>query len=234
MRKWQAGLGFIVFFFTLLQCPLCNAFISIDKPETRIVLTAALINHKYYERKKEYINAISILNRFGYNNLYIIESVRSHKTFLDDYCENVIYTNSNNFNLQNKGVNEGNAIVKSLDKLDCKDEDIVVKLTGRYYFISDSFLKTIQSNPSIDVFAKLFLDGQVFTGCFAMRYKYFKEMFSQFDYEKMEREMISIEIEVANYIRSIAKEKNARVMYLDNLDIVANVFGVGNCELLRM
>lgn len=211
-----------------------NSILDELKKETHIVLTAALIDNQYESRKEEYIKALTTLRNYGFKNPHIIESICAGKTFLNDYSENVIYPNVNNFRLRNKGVNEVVSILNSLDKLHFNDEDMIVKITGRYYFISDHFLKTVESHPSIDVFAKLSPDGQVYTGCFAMRYKYFKELFRQIDVKKMEREGINVETEVANYIQKIAQPQNVRVMYLDRLDLVANIFGNGCRELVRL
>lgn len=211
-----------------------EAFLDDLNRDVKIVITAALIETQFEKRKSEYIETISILNKYGFKNPYIIESISSGKTFLDDYSENVIYPNVNNFHLRNKGVNEGVSIANSLDRLNFHEEDIVVKITGRYHFISVSFLKTIESNPSIDVFVKLAPDGQVYTGCFAMRYKYFRELFHQIDYKKMETEMINLETEVANYIQLISKTQNAQIMHVDRLGIIASIFGDGSRETIEL
>ncbi len=111
---------------------------------------------------------------------------------------------------------------------------MIVKITGRYAFTSDQFLKIIKDHPAIDAFVKLAPDGQAYTFCYAMRSKYFKEMLDQLDYEKMEREMINIEQEVANYIQKIIKTKNAQVLFLDKLGVIANIFGNGQRVQLEL
>lgn len=203
--------------------------------KVHIICTAALIDDDYEIRKNEYLTSLEILRNYGYHNPYIIESINENPpTFLNDYSKNVLYPNVNNPNLRNKGVNEAKSIAESFKRLSFHDDDMIIKITGRYFFKSDKFLKIVEEHPNIDAFVKLAPDGQVYTGCFAMRYKYFKEMLNYFDYEKMEREMINIEQEVADYIQRITKPKKVQVMHVAELGIVANIFGTNHREKIEL
>ena len=55
-----------------------------------------------------------------------------------------------------------------------------------------------------------------------MRYKLFKEMLEGLSLEKMEEQMIDIEIEVANFAQKLVA-RGAHVMYLENLGMTANL-----------
>lgn len=205
-----------------------SKFINILTREVKILYTAALIDFDYKSRKQEYIKTLNILRDYGYSEPYIVEAIkRGPLTFLNDYSCNVIYSNVNNPGLGNKGVNEAKSIKEAFKKINFNDNDMIVKITGRYYFTSNEFLKTVEDHPSIDAFVTTDSSGQVFTGCFALRYKFFKEMLDQLDYAKMEREMINIEQEVAWYLKKISRAQNVHVMYLDKLNIVAPIFGNG-------
>lgn len=202
-------------------------FINNLTREVKILYTVALIDFDYESRRQEYINTLNILRDYGYPEPYIVEAIKpGPHTFLNKYSNNVIYSNVNNPSLGNKGVNEAKSIKEAFKKIKFNDNDMIVKITGRYYFTSDEFLKTIEDHPSIDAFVTTDSSGQVFTGCFALRFKFFRDLIDQLDYEKMEREMINIEQEVAWYLKRIINEQSAHVMYLNCINVVAN--GLGN------
>lgn len=200
--------------------------------EIYVLGTAALINNQFENRKHEYINAINIVAKFGYQP-YIVENCAAAPTFLDTLPANILYSHSNNNHLRNKGINEAVAILAALDHFKFDDDAIIVKFTARYPFGSNSFLRLIENNPNIDAFVKVnnaysFLHrGDVFTGCFAMRCNYLKQMLNSLDFNYMERNWINIETEVANFVKKMATE-GARVMYVDKIDISARVAGYNN------
>lgn len=199
--------------------------------EIRILFTAALIDLNFDERKKEYIKTLEVLDSYGYTNCYIVEAIKSDgPTFLEKHSQNVIYSNVNNSSLRNKGVNEAQSIKKALNQFKFDDNDMIIKITGRYFFTSDTFLIKVKNSPEFDAFFKTGAGEQIFTGCFALRYKYFKEFIYQLDLEVMESNMINIEWKLAQYIESL-KTKNIKIMKLDQLDITANIFGNGNSAL---
>ncbi len=206
-----------------------KTFINNLTRNIHVVCTAALINSDFENRKQEYIKTLKILDEYGYSNPYIFEAVQPFgPTFLNDYSSHVIYPNVNNPSLRNKGVNEARLLAASLTNLPFQDNDIIIKITGRYFFTSNAFLKIVEDNPTIDAFVKKAPDGQIYTGCYAMRYKFFKEMLGQLNLTQMEQEMRNIEQEVATYLKKIIETQNAKIMYLDTLDLTATIFGEGN------
>ena len=62
------------------------------------------------------------------------------------------YTNNNQTRYFHKGVNELLDIKFIIDKYNIQDEDIIIKLTGRYYLTNDTFFKLVIENPYIDIF----------------------------------------------------------------------------------
>jgi len=209
-----------------------NYFASIKElkslPLPKIIYTAALINDKYEMRKDEYIRGIKTLDIYGYKP-YIVESCKEPGvTFFDSYSPYVFYAYTNNATLKNKGVNECMSLIAAFKHYNFDDNDMIIKLTGRYYFNSDKFFKAIQDNPNVDAFATRtpWNYDAVCTGCFALRYKYFKEMLSEFDYAKMEQGPIDVEDMVGLYLKKI-NLNGVKVLYLDSLDLTANVFCTG-------
>lgn len=85
------------------------------------------------------------------------------------------------------------------------DDDMILKVTGRYMFIDDSFLRFIASHIEYDAFIKdVGHQGRMedaFTGCFAMKYKYFIEFLRGLDLQNMEQKSIAIKWLLADYAR---------------------------------
>ncbi len=129
-----------------------------NKPKVYFIVTTCLLQENFEIRKKEYIDSINTLIQevSKYNNLetfiYIVENNGSRYTFLNDFSLNnknvkVIYTNHNQIATPNKGLKELLDFFFILQE--CKEidnNDIVVKLTGRYRFGEDSTFLNILYN----------------------------------------------------------------------------------------
>ncbi len=189
----------------------------------RIIYTAALIPTHIEARKKEYIRSLKILKKFNIP-IYIVEACKKNgPTFLENYCKNIFYAQSNNVFLKNKGVNEVSTLLEAINHFNFSDEDILIKLTGRYHFKSKLFINTIQDNSHYDAFVKLDPYGQVFTGCFAIKVKYLKKMLLQLDLVKLEKKMINIERAVADFLY----ENKISTLLVEKLDVMVRVYGTG-------
>jgi hypothetical protein len=239
-RLWQKLDNVFLFDFGSLMDALCGwntrawielsnfdaaSFIAALRRDIRVVCTAALIDQQYEERKKEYVQSLNTLASYGYIP-YIVESCsKQGKSFLNSHSPHVLYTRTNNTALCNKGVNEALSVVAACNSLPFKDDDIIIKLTGRYQLNSDALFKVIKKNPHIDAFIKVDAHGQVFTGCFALSYAHFKKAYATLNTTRMEHDMINIEHEIAQYIRTHIPA--AKIMYLDSLDVTAAIFGTG-------
>ncbi len=217
-----------------------KAHIHVDMPKLlklmkrniRVVCTAAIIPRRYEQRKNQYIRSIQTLEGHGYSP-YVVESCVAGPTFLDEYCNNVCYTLSNNAYLKNKGVNESVSLLMALQKWNFNDDDIILKLTGRYVLQFDKLLRLLEEADDVAAVAKFEqMDrSSVLTGCFAMRYDLMKQMYASYDYEKLEKEMICIEHEVGPYLEQLEKE-GFKLIRLGLLGIEANVFGGGGSDKL--
>ena len=75
---------------------------------------------------------------------------------MDALPSDIQYTNNNQTRYFHKGVNELLDIKFIIDKYNIQDEDIIIKLTGRYYLTTDTFFKLVIENPNCDVFIKFF------------------------------------------------------------------------------
>lgn len=200
------------------------------KRKIKVLCTAAIIPIKEEERKQQYSKALHRVIEFGYRP-YIVESCVSGPSYFDGMSSTVFYSLSNNPALRNKGVNEFVSMIKAFQHWDFDDEDMIIKLTGRYYFMSDSFIRFIEDAEDVDAAAKFVtvpagptkgVDA-VLTGCFAMKCGEFKKMLNHFDYDWLEREMICVEHVVGPYLNVLA-QKGFRVSRRDRLDLEANMF----------
>lgn len=193
------------------------------EPGIKILCTSALIPFKFEERKEEYIKSLKIIESYGFKSqTYIAESgPYTPLSFFEDYCDHVYYSNSNDTSYINKGVNEAKAMIGAFNYFDFDDDDMIVKLTGRYYFNSDDFLQIVKANPEMDAIASYYYGDPkrgINTGCYAIRCKYFKQMLNGLDFKKMEEKLIDIELEAGRFL-----EKMEKVKYLEKTGITANV-----------
>lgn len=206
----------------IFLCLLFQSFAS----DLKILYTAALIPYKFEERKAEYIHSLDVLKLLGYRSqVYITESCLSFPfSFFDAYCDHILYANINDWSLRNKGVNEAKAMLAAFHHFQFDDEDMIVKLTGRYSFDNHQFLRFVESHPEADAIAR-YLHGPgtgIVAGCFAMRARFFKQMLQQLDLIKMEREMIDIEREEEIFLQQMISQR-AKVLYVETLGLTANV-----------
>ena len=205
-----------------------DQFLKLLKQNVKILFTAALIDNQFEMRKKEYIHSLNLLFSFGYKP-YICEARKPEKTFFDEYIDSdhLYYAQSNNDMLKNKGVNEVKLMRAALKHYNFDDDDMIIKLTGRYYLTTDFFIKIIEQNPDIDVIIKKNIFGSTWCGCYAMRCRYLKEMLNSFDLIATEKNMIGVESEITSYLNRKITNNELKVKFIDELHVNASIFGNG-------
>ena len=243
-RLWRKRDNLFLFDFGSLMDALCgwdtrawislsnfdkNQFLKKVSSEIRVISTAALIDEQFEMRKQEYISSCEALHQYGFQP-YLLESCKALQTFLNDYSHNVFYTKTNDRSLKNKGVNEALALRAGMHHYKFESNDIIIKLTGRYHLLNDSFICLIEANPTIDVFVKYNEYKTAFTGCFAMRCNYLKNFLDTIDFETMENKMLGIEYLMTEYIKKI-KQSGAQIMPVQKLSLKANIFGEGKPQM---
>lgn len=159
------------------------------------LLITTSINNRYgfqdaNERKERYLYAISeSLKKLPKEIVpIIIENNGKRETYLDNFYHynkqhvKVYYTDNNKQNFKSKGVNEFLDIKEIIDKYGIEDEDIIIKLTGRYRVLTqDFFIDVIENENNFDAFIKFFGtcslkfdDNDCILGMYAMRTKFIK------------------------------------------------------------
>lgn len=161
-----------------------------------MIITTSLIKEQYELRKQQYIAGInSVLKNIENKDITIIivENNGQRKTFLDDFSFNVLYTNSNLQNI-NKGNKELQDIQTAIKTYNIKDDDLIIKFTGRYLLNDNNkFINLVYENQNdYDCFVRygsymnpIAETKQVkdcVTGLIAMKSKYIKKIkFCNFD-----------------------------------------------------
>ena len=97
------------------------------------------------------------------------------------------------------------------------DDEVIIKQTGRYKFISDLFIKYF--NHSVDVNVLYGENNNCFFGMFAIKFKHLKDFINTLDFEVMENNMISIETLLSQYI----SQKILSVERHNKIDIYSNI-----------
>lgn len=214
----KVSLKMIFIFFTVTG-------INYNFSQTYILCTAALRDLFYGQRKEEYINCFSRCKEFGFEP-YIVEALNpfdSH-TFLNDYSNHVLYMGLHKTDVE-KGIHEARSIIAAIDYFNFKNEDMVIKLTGRYFLDNHSFLKTVQSskNSHINAFVSFKNDLWADTGLFAMRVRDIKKMYNQ-KYRDGNMFLL-IENLLAKYVKLMPKDTT---MNIGDLGLKAVIFGDGS------
>jgi len=155
-----------------------------------LIITTS-INTKYNQlhydhRKNRYINSISnVLNILKTNEKIkpiIVENNGERHTYLNDLGCDIVYTDNNKIQCQHKGVNELLDIQYVINKYNMTDDDYVIKLTGRYKILDDTFFNTVISNvDKYDAFVKFynvcelkFMKNDCVLGLVAIKVKYLR------------------------------------------------------------
>jgi len=191
------------------------------------IIITTCINNKVgiknnIDRQNRYIECINHLLELINNDLnikpIIVENNGLRQTFLDDLKCDVCYTHNNIINYNHKGENELLDIKEVINQYNIKDDDIIIKLTGRYKLLNLNFINLVKNNiNNYDAFVKFFnvcelqykFDDCVL-GLFAIKCKYLKEFKYSF--------LRSPECEFADYVKkNINKNKLIEVeeLYLE-------------------
>ena len=157
------------------------------------ILFTTSINNKdginnYEHRRQRYIESIEHVLKLieSFNNTQIkpiiVENNGIRKTYLDELGCDVLYTENNINKFSHKGVNELLDIKDVIHKYNIKEDDLIIKVTGRYKILDDTFFRCILENiERNDAFVKFFnvcsgeyLQHDCVLGLFAIKCRYLK------------------------------------------------------------
>lgn len=187
-----------------------------------LIITTS-INNRYgsldaTERKERYLYAISESLKHLPEQIkpIIVENNGKRNTYLDVF--NVMYTENNRYQFKSKGINELLDIKEVIKKYNIQDDDIIIKLTGRYRVLSPQFFEyVIENKNNYDAFVKFYgADSLMFDkydcilGCYAIRACFLK-LFNHLTIDNYK----FAEIAFARYVRLCG----ARLKEVEQLDI---------------
>ncbi len=177
------------------------------------------------ERKARYLYAISETLKCLPDSIcpIIVENNGQRETYLDNFTHcgkpvSVIYTTNNTLNFRNKGANELIDIKEVIMRVGISDEDMIIKLTGRYRVISSAFFdEIVVEYNTYDAFIKFFGicsgrfdNNDCVLGLYALRSKYYK-LYNHLSIDNYK----SAEIAFARY----AHLSGARIKEIKKLDM---------------
>ena len=146
----------------------------------------------------------------------IVENNAMDHSYLDTLQVDVLYTSNNNRTYKSKGVNEMLDIKEVITTYGIKDDDIIIKLTGRYRALSSRFFEEVMKNDH-DAFIKFygtcsltFDKYDCILGCYAIRCKFIK-LYNHLSIDNYQ----SAEVAFARYVRLCG----ARFKEVEQLDI---------------
>ena len=172
-------------------------------------------------RQNRYVDSIQNLLNLIKNDVsikpIIVENNGLRKTYLDDLKCEICYTNNNQSNFIHKGGNELLDIKEVINQYNIQDDDIIIKLTGRYKLLNLNFINLVKSNiDTYDAFVKFFnvcskqyMFDDCVLGLFAIKCKYVK----QFNYQYIK----SAECEFAEHVRT--NINNDKLMEIKQMDL---------------
>ena len=168
-------------------------------------------------RKKRYLECINVLLNLVKNDTtikpIIVENNGIRDTYLNELNCDIVYTDNNKIKYSHKGGNELIDIKEVISKYNIKDNDIIIKLTGRYKILNLDFINLVKNNSDIDAFLKFFNvctliyhnnKDDCVLGLFAIKCKYLKS----FEY-KFKR---SPEVEFATYVNKNVTKIGVQIM----------------------
>ena len=117
--------------------------------------------------------------------IVIVENNGKRKTFLDDFGLDVLYTNNNSIKTNNISVKETADVKDCIKYYNICDDELIVKITGRYILLDDSniikILQVITNNNKPHMIMKFSsVEGKivrmVISGCFGLLCSYMKNI----------------------------------------------------------
>jgi hypothetical protein len=179
-----------------------------------IIITTSINNkvgiQNNIHRQNRYIESINhllqLINNDSNIKPIIVENNGFRQTYLDDLKCDICYTDNNKIHYNHKGENELLDIKEVINQYNIKDDDMIIKLTGRYKLLNLNFINLVKNNE-YDAFVKFFnvctkeyLFDDCVLGLIAVKCKYWKDFKYNF--------LRSPECEIADYIRkNINKNK---------------------------
>ena len=202
---------------------------TLNTKPIKVLYTAAIIPRDYENRKNCYIRNLQMLKQYGCD-VYVVESCQSGPTFLDDFCDHVCYTKSNDPSAL-PSYNETTSVKIGLEHFNFDHDEMIIKVTGRYVLETDEFISLVNANLDADLIARKWEDFQAgggkqhdaYTGCFAIKVKYLHDIINNYYFKHAfesyhigsEVHLYAIEWALGDYIEDNKYLK--KIIYIEKL-----------------
>lgn len=190
--------------------------------------------YNYKQRIDDYKKSFELADIFreNFDTITILETVSKEKVdFLHDYGFIVYYSSVNNF-FNNKGLNEidhiNNYLIENNYCID--DNDIIVKLSGRYFIENMNILNYINKNYCLIVKddSDIYKSGLgVHSFYYAISKKLFFDfyIFTDLDFDnKGYKKDVCIEWELKNFAKTLANDVAYIIPPTDKIGIITNTY----------
>ncbi|WEK19181.1 MAG: hypothetical protein P0Y49_20595 [Candidatus Pedobacter colombiensis] len=179
-----------------------------------LIITTANIENHYQERKWLYIQSIERALQFDYlfDSYTILECASSDEDYLNEH--NVHYSNVQN-KYPEKGLNEMQHLKAFIEHASFDENDLIIKLTGRYMLEDNSFFNKVRLLAS-DYDSIFKDDSDIYEGVGYHTFLYcakksrFLEIINSLNYSK--ENLDPIEWGVKNYLKG--KERHYEIARL--------------------
>lgn len=147
-------------------------------------------NNHYEIRKKEYYDGIHKLLSYSFPVIGVVsETNKINVSVISDYKSKFNFLHeipsTDALSCYSKSSKEYVSMKKCMETYTqtntINDETWIIKTSGRYLLTDDSFIQTVKNAPDTCNFVGKLCDEnrQIYTFCYAMRYKYFKMFLSE-------------------------------------------------------
>ena len=176
---------------------------------------------KYNEREKQYMYSMARIFSYNYPVYGVVSETHNDLNFKPKQFfpfEKLLEIDSTHSNMS-KSQKEFNSIKLLLNYIDLDNNTWIVKVSGRYLIYNDIFMETVKnsSNETKAIVRLCDNDTQMYTFLFALRFKFFKDFFMNYDLPNH----INLEKITLLYIQNTLKENE--IKYIDNLGIICNI-----------
>jgi hypothetical protein len=196
----------------------------------KIIMTSALISDQFENRKQDYIESYESLIKFiDPKNIFLLECFSSKEHFLENYSKNIYYSNTHNTTFKNKGVLEILCMKKFLQNNTFDDEELLLKITGRYKLLNSNLFNIINEHPTYDFYGKK-IEKQIFCGCYIIKTKILYQFLSEADLDHLETTMTNIE----KYLFNFLQRKSIKSFFIPELSVNCKIFGDGNTQEINI
>ena len=190
--------------------------------------------YNYKQRIDDYKKSFELVDVFrdNFDTITILETVSKEKVdYLHDYGFITYYSGVNNF-FSNKGLNEIDHVYNYLmdNNYNIDDNDIIVKLSGRYFIENMNILSYINKNYELIVKD----DNDIYKsglGVHSFYYAISKKLFFDFyifvnlDFDnKGYKKDVCIEWELKNFAKTLSDDICCIIPPLDKIGVITNTY----------